>query len=132
MAFFGKEYKFEKQENFEDFVNALGLTPEQTQGYLTYTPTLKFTQDGDSYTVTTITPKTKSEVTFKSGVEFDENNANRHCKTTYTVAGDTITQVQKYDDGNSLTITRKFSGNEMVVTLATSKWDGVARRYYKA
>uniref|UniRef100_A0A2A4IYX0 Lipocalin/cytosolic fatty-acid binding domain-containing protein n=1 Tax=Heliothis virescens TaxID=7102 RepID=A0A2A4IYX0_HELVI len=132
MAFLGKEYKFEKQENFEDFVNALGLTPEQTQGYLSYTPTQKFTQDGDSYTVTTITPKSKTEVTFKSGVEFDETNANRSCKTTYTVAGDTITQVQKYEDGNSLTITRKFSGNEMVVSITTSKWDGVARRYYKA
>ncbi|KAJ8711073.1 hypothetical protein PYW07_008315 [Mythimna separata] len=132
MAFLGKEYKFEKQENFEDFVNALGLSAEQTQGYLNYTPSVKFTQDGDSYTVTTATPTTKNETTFKSGVTFEDKVADRACQTTITVDGNTVTRVQKFDDGNSLTIVRQFSGDQMVVSLSTSKWDGVAKRYYKA
>ncbi|CAH0696586.1 unnamed protein product [Spodoptera exigua] len=131
MSFLGKEYKFERQENFEEFVKALGLPAEQTQGYLNYNPTLKYSKDGDTYTVTSVTAQGKKEVSFKSGVAFDETVAGVKVNTTYTVDGDTITQIQKSDDG-VLTITRTFSGNEMVVTLKTNKWDGVATRYYKA
>ncbi|KAH9637767.1 hypothetical protein HF086_007796 [Spodoptera exigua] len=108
-----------------------GLPAEQTQGYLNYNPTLKYSKDGDTYTVTSVTAQGKKEVSFKSGVAFDETVAGVKVNTTYTVDGDTITQIQKSDDG-VLTITRTFSGNEMVVTLKTNKWDGVATRYYKA
>ncbi|XP_022831666.1 fatty acid-binding protein 1-like [Spodoptera litura] len=131
MSFLGKEYKFERQENFEEFVKALGLPAEQTQGYLNYKPTLQYTKDGDTYTYTSTTAQGKKEVSFKSGVAFDETVAGMKVNTTYTVDGDTITQIQKSDDG-VLTITRTFSGNELVVTLKTNKWDGVATRYYKA
>ncbi|KAF9787664.1 hypothetical protein SFRURICE_017375, partial [Spodoptera frugiperda] len=90
------------------------LPAEQTQGYLNYNPVLKYTKNGDTYTLTSVTAQGTKEVSFKSGVAFDETVAGKKVNTTYTVDGDTITQVQKSDDG-VLTITRTFSGNELVV-----------------
>ncbi|CAH0595094.1 unnamed protein product [Chrysodeixis includens] len=132
MSFFGKEYKFVSQENFEEFVNSLGLTPEQSQGFLNYKPSQKYEKDGDSFVYTSSTAGGQTQNKFQSGVEFEESNAGRKCKTVYTVDGDTVTQVQKYEDGTTFTFVRQFSGDDMTVTVTSSKWDGVARRFYKA
>ncbi|XP_026727985.1 fatty acid-binding protein 1-like [Trichoplusia ni] len=132
MAFLGKEYKFVSQENFEEFVNSLGLPADQAQGYLNFKPSQKYEKDGDSYVYTSVTPSGQTQVKFQSGIAFDETNAGRKCKTAYTVDGNTVTQVQTYEDGTTFTFTRQFNGDDLTVTITSSKWDGVARRFYKA
>ncbi|KAJ0173161.1 hypothetical protein K1T71_011337 [Dendrolimus kikuchii] len=53
-------------------------------------------------------------------------------KTTVIVDGNTVTQVSKFPDGKILTFKGEYSGDDLVITLTNSKWDGVAKRYYKA
>ncbi|CAB3222163.1 unnamed protein product [Arctia plantaginis] len=127
MSFIGKEYAFVKQENFEELVNTLGLTPEQAQGFINKHPNQKLSKDGDNYTLVYF-----REVTFKSGVEFEEEISNRKAQTTFTLDGNTLTQVQKFDDGIVFTTVRVFTDDELVVTLSYNKYDGKAIRYYKA
>ncbi|XP_075984047.1 fatty acid-binding protein 1-like [Anticarsia gemmatalis] len=132
MAFLGKEYAFDRQENFEDFVNSLGLTPEQAAGFINYHPNQKLVQDGAQYTLVTITPTNKKELTFTPGVAFDEKVADRTSKTTFTLDGNKLTQTQTFEDGSTFNFVRVYSDSELVVTITSNKYNGTAYRYYKA
>ncbi|XP_050353614.1 fatty acid-binding protein 2-like isoform X2 [Nymphalis io] len=132
MAYIGKTYKFQKDENFREFLAHLGVPADKVEYLLTSKPSQKLEKDGDNYTLTTIDASTK-EMKFKEGVEFDESiTPEITSKTTFTVSGDVVTQVQKLQDGRSITLKRKYSSDQLVVEITTSGWDGVARRYYAA
>ncbi|KAM3964018.1 fatty acid-binding protein 1-like [Aphomia sociella] len=132
MSFLGKEYKFEKEENFEAFLASIdGIPAEDKAKMAQHKPTQKLEKDGDGYKYTTVSPQRTKSITFKSGVEFeDELKEGIKLKTTYTVNGDTVTQVIKDPSGKSATFKKEFSGDKMKVTISTSNWDGVAYRYY--
>ncbi|CAH2052256.1 unnamed protein product, partial [Iphiclides podalirius] len=134
MAYEGKLYKHVRDENFEAFVKSLNLPEEHTTGFLNFKPDQKLEKNGDSYTLTTISGNNTKEVTFKNGVEFDETVVpGRVSKTTITLSGNTLTQVQKFDDGNVITTKREYSGDGLTVTLQRNNVDGPAGiRHYKA
>ncbi|MBN4836415.1 hypothetical protein, partial [Enterobacter hormaechei] len=95
-SFVGEEYTFYKQENFEARVGSLpNLDAERAQGFINHHPNQKLVQNGDSYTLITGT----KEVTFQSGVPFQETIADRTAQTTFTLNGNTLTQQQKFDEG---------------------------------
>ncbi|CAH1640976.1 unnamed protein product [Spodoptera littoralis] len=72
MSFFGKTYKFVKQENFDGFLKSAGMPEERVAKILEGKPEQKLTKDGDTYTLLTVSPVGTNEVKFKSGVEFDD------------------------------------------------------------
>ncbi|XP_075984148.1 uncharacterized protein LOC142981893 [Anticarsia gemmatalis] len=131
MAFLGKEYAFVKQENFEDFVNSLGFTPEQATGYINYHPNQKLVQNGAQYTLVTITPTNKKELTFTPGVTFDEKLDDGTSKTTFTLDGNKLTQTQTFEDGSTFNTVRVYSDSELVETITGNQYKGTAYRYYK-
>uniref|UniRef100_A0A1E1WE07 Cytosolic fatty-acid binding proteins domain-containing protein n=1 Tax=Pectinophora gossypiella TaxID=13191 RepID=A0A1E1WE07_PECGO len=135
MSYLGKEYHLESQENFEAFLDTFG--PDAPEAFkkamLNQKAFLKLVKNGDSYTLyTNSVDNTTKELTFKSGVEFDEQLRGNACKTTITVDGNVVTQVQKFDNGVVMTIKREFTDNQLVATITMSQWDGVAKRIYKA
>lgn len=131
MAYLGKQYKYVRSENFEEFVNSCGLSEEQAKGYINFKPCQKLMKDGDRYVYTTTSDQWNRELVFKSGVEFDERIGDFDSKTVITVDGNVMTQVQKFDDGKVITFKREFNGDDLVVTITNSSWDGVAKRFYK-
>ncbi|CAG4932592.1 unnamed protein product [Colias eurytheme] len=133
MAYFGKMFKLERTENFEDFVNSLKLPPAETQAYINSRSTQKLDQNGDEYVITTVYEGKSFEMKFKSGVEFDEVLAPGVVpKNIITVEGNKLTQVQTFDDGNSITYVREYSPEELVVTITSNFWSGTAKRFYVA
>ncbi|XP_050353613.1 fatty acid-binding protein 2-like isoform X1 [Nymphalis io] len=132
MAYIGKTYKFQKDENFREFLAHLGVPADKVEYLLTSKPSQKLEKDGDNYTLTTIDASTK-EMKFKEGVEFDESiTPEITAKTTFTVSGNVVTQVQKFEDGRSITLKREYSDDQLVVEITTTGWDSTARRYYAA
>ncbi|XP_026314241.1 fatty acid-binding protein 2-like [Hyposmocoma kahamanoa] len=134
MAYFGKEFVLDRQENFTEFIESLKMEipPEIKKAVINSKSLAKIDKNGDEYTLSSVkVDGSTSSRTFKSGVEYEETNFGRTGKAVITVDGDTFTQVQKYPEG-TLTTTRKFSPNELVVTITFSGWDGEAKRYYKA
>ncbi|KAG6449098.1 hypothetical protein O3G_MSEX005882 [Manduca sexta] len=109
MAYFGKEFKFEKDENIEELVKTLDLSAEQQAGFVNYKPSQKIEKNGDEY-VLTIGPKSKSVI---------------------QVDGDVFNQVQNFGNGYVFNIKREFSDDALVLSISHSKWDGVGRRHYK-
>ncbi|CAK1541694.1 unnamed protein product [Leptosia nina] len=132
MTYFGKVFTLERNENFEEFINSVGLPSEKAELSTKTKPSLKLEKDGDTYTLTAFSENFKREIKFKSGVEFDEEIVpGTKVKSTITAEGDKLTHVQETADGTA-TYVREFSDKQVVVTLTNTKWNGVARRYYKA
>ncbi|XP_064292723.1 fatty acid-binding protein 1-like [Plodia interpunctella] len=79
MAYLGKDLKFEREENFENFIKALdfnlqyrlipGLSGDDKLNYLNYKPRIKLVKNGDSYTISVLGERTK-EIT--PGKQFQE------------------------------------------------------------
>ncbi|XP_059052090.1 fatty acid-binding protein 1-like [Achroia grisella] len=133
MAFLGKQYKYESEENFEAFLNAIDIPAEDKAKAALYRPTQLLEKDGDTYKYTTIIPQRTKTVTFQSGVEFDyEIKEGITIKSLFTVDGNTVTQVFTDPKGRSATFKREYNGDKLKVTVTTSVWDGVAYRYYSA
>ncbi|KAF9411675.1 hypothetical protein HW555_009592 [Spodoptera exigua] len=98
-----------------------------------FAPDQKLVQDGDSYTYITNGPDGVKEIKFKSGVEFDDViGADKiPIKTKYTVDGNVVTQNISAPQGTAV-FKREYNGDELVVVITGDKFDGVAKRYYKA
>ncbi|KAJ0173164.1 hypothetical protein K1T71_011340 [Dendrolimus kikuchii] len=132
MSFIGKEYKFVKQENFDGFLKSAGVPEDKIERILQFQPSQTLLKDGDTYTYVNVTPRGKKETQFKLGVEFDDViGSDTAVKSTYTIDGNTVTQVAKSKDGTA-TFKREYNGDDLVVTITNDRWDGVAKRYYKA
>ncbi|KAL0818365.1 hypothetical protein ABMA28_008842 [Loxostege sticticalis] len=133
MAYLNKEFKFDREENYDAFIKQLALNEESAGKYLSFKPNLTLTKNGDEYTMKISAGDFKKDVTFKVGVPFQESLSNGLTPTsTVTANGDTFTQVQDFGDKGSLTFIREFTANSLKVTIKSSKWDGVAYRYYVA
>ncbi|KAJ8712732.1 hypothetical protein PYW08_008036 [Mythimna loreyi] len=133
MSFLGKNYTFVKQENFDGFLRSAGVAEEKIEATAKFAPDQKLVKDGDTYTYITATPEGPSERKFKSGEEFDDviGSDKTPIKSTYVVDGNTVTQTIVSPAGTA-TFKREYSGDELVVTITSDKWDGVAKRFYKA
>ncbi|KAG6449094.1 hypothetical protein O3G_MSEX005873 [Manduca sexta] len=130
MAYLGKVYKFDREENFDGFLKS--LSEEQVQKYLQYKPSSQLVKEGDKYKYISVSSDGTKETVFESGVETDDVvQGGLPIKTTYTVDGNTVTQVVNSAQG-SATFKREYNGDELKVTITSSEWDGVAYRYYKA
>ncbi|KAL0818366.1 hypothetical protein ABMA28_008843 [Loxostege sticticalis] len=131
MAYFGKEFTFDREENMEEFINAIGATEGSALDFLRYTPSQVIEKDGDSYKL--MLKGVNHEVVFKAGVPFTEViRGTLESKTTITVEGDTFTEVQDFGSHGILTSKREYSADGLKVTYTCSKWCGVAYRYFKA
>ncbi|PZC73090.1 hypothetical protein B5X24_HaOG210107 [Helicoverpa armigera] len=133
MSFLNKTYKFVKQENLDGFLKAIGFPEEKITPVLSFTPDQKYTKEGDSYKYVTQGLDGPREVTFKSGVEFDDliGPEKVPAKTTYVVDGNKIIQTVKSSFGVG-TFTREFVGDDLFITMELEGWNGVAKRQYKA
>ncbi|XP_049879614.1 fatty acid-binding protein 2-like [Pectinophora gossypiella] len=135
MSFLGKEYVLEKQENYNEFMETLGETvsEKKRKEVMDFKARNKVTKNGDEYTLSvTVVEGFTHEITFKSGVPFDEKIREHTSKSVITVEGDTLTHIQKFGDIVTFTHKRVYSGDTMVLTTTSSNWNGEAKRYFKA
>ncbi|XP_028167303.1 fatty acid-binding protein 1-like [Ostrinia furnacalis] len=73
MAYFGKEFKFEKEENYEEFIKSISAADETAAMFLTFKPNYKIDKKGDEYVMTLTNGDFKKEINFKPGVAFEED-----------------------------------------------------------
>ncbi|CAG5022776.1 unnamed protein product [Parnassius apollo] len=132
MAFYGKFFAVEREENYEAFVKSMGLSEEKEKKFLQFKPVQKYEKKGDEYVFTIQTPEGEKNTKFKSGVEFTSTFRDRPMTTTITVDGNKITQVIKFESGFTMTIKKEYTDDTLSEELTHSKWDGTARRFFKA
>jgi len=128
-AFVGT-WKMESSENFDAYMEAVGVGAVMAKLGSTAKPSLIISIEGDTWKLKTETTFKKTKVEFKLGVEFDEETADgRKVKTIFTLDGNKLTQDQKADPpAVPSVITREVDGNKMTVTCKAK--DVVSKRCY--
>ncbi|XP_053560771.1 fatty acid-binding protein, liver-like [Bombina bombina] len=112
MAFSGT-WQVYAQENYENFLRAVGLPDDIIKVAKDVNPVIEIQQDGDNFTVTSKTPKQSQTNSFTVGKESEIT----------TVDGKKIKVIVNLDGGKLSCKSDKFShvqdvqGNEMVETI---------------
>lgn len=92
-------------------------------------PTCYLTKNGDDYEFHTVSTFRTSVLKFKLGVEAPQETLDgRKVPTTFTLEGNTLTQVERGDVKS--TIIREFTADELKTICTYGKV--VSTRYYKA
>ncbi|XP_068623773.1 fatty acid-binding protein 2-like [Battus philenor] len=131
MAYFGKVFTVESEENFEDFIKSMGIPEEKTKNIREYKPKQKVEKDGDNYIFTVYANSGEKVYKCKSGEEFDNTFRDLPVKITITADGNKFTQVIKFEIGLTITIKKEYSDDRLVEEITHNLWDGVARKTYK-
>ncbi|XP_068971571.1 sodium/calcium exchanger regulatory protein 1 isoform X1 [Bombus flavifrons] len=125
---FGKQYKLQSSENFDDFLKALGVGIMTRKMGSSVSPVIELTENNGVYTLKTTSAFKNSEIKFKLGEEFDEETADgRKVKSVCTLDGNKLIQVQKGE--KDTTIEREFTPTEMKAIMKVD--DIVCTRVYK-
>merc|ERR1712080_649816 len=83
-------------EGYEDFLKDLGVSSLLRKAAMAPTPVMTITESGGNWTMVTKTSMKSIELKFRLGEEFEEDTTDgRHCKTTVTLDGNTMTTKQK-------------------------------------
>ncbi|CAD7093311.1 unnamed protein product [Hermetia illucens] len=126
-AWEGKKYKLEKSENLDAYMEALGVSAENRKLGNTIFPTVSLVKNGDEYEYTTASTVRNNVMKFKPGVEFDLDTLDGRKTKAVCHFENPNKLIQKDSTG---TITREFTGTELVSTCTTNGITAV--RYYKA
>nr|AAQ54609.1 Gly d 13 [Glycyphagus domesticus] len=123
------QYKLEKSENFDQFLDKLGVGFLVKTAAKTVKPTLEVAVDGDTYIFRSLSTFKNTEIKFKLGEEFEEDRADgKRVKTVVVKEGDNKFVQTQFGD-KEVKVVREFKGDEVEVTASV---DGVnSVRLYK-
>ena len=110
-------------ENFEEVMKKLGVGLLTRKIGATTKPNVRFEQNGDEWTMTTISAIKTHAIKFKLGEEFEEETIDgRKVRTTITIDGDKLVQTQKDKDNNNVVcvITREIDAEGKLKTVISS------------
>ncbi|XP_047497183.1 sodium/calcium exchanger regulatory protein 1-like [Penaeus chinensis] len=124
------KYTLDSSENFEEFMKALGVGMMLRKLGSSSKPTVELSEENGVWTMKTSTAMKTTEIKFKIGEEVSETTFDgRECKTTFTMEGDKLIQIQKATKGKDCKFTREFTDTQMIML---SECDGVvSKRIYK-
>ena len=112
---FNGTYKHEKNENFEDFLKAMGVGMLPRSMAMKQSPTIVITQNGDEFTIVTKGART-SEIKFTVGQEYKENSAleGKEFRMLATWEGNKLF-TKNLDKPDGATTTRSIEGGKLVI-----------------
>jgi hypothetical protein len=130
MEKFEGKWRMESSENFDKYMEAVGVGFMLRKVASTLKPDLIFVKDGDDkWKMRTESTFKTTEISFKLGEEFDEETADgRKVKTVMTLEDNKLVQSQKGDVDS--TLTRELN-DEDTLTLTCKAKDVESKRVYK-
>jgi len=132
--FIGK-WKLESSDNFDGYMEAVGVGFMLRKVASTLKPDLIFEKgdDDDTFVMKTVSTFKSTEIKFKLGEEFDEETADgRKMKTTMTIAENKLTQAQK--GAVDTTLVREITADDTLTLVCTAPGkdgDITSTRVYK-
>ncbi|XP_050301968.1 fatty acid-binding protein, adipocyte isoform X2 [Anthonomus grandis grandis] len=129
-AYLQKQYKLESSENFDEYMKELGVGLVTRKLGNTVSPVVELKKEGDEYILTSNSAFKNIVTKFTPGVEFDQETPDgRKVKSTITIEGNTLKEVQKAGDGKVTTIDRTWTDDEIKMVMNIG--DITATRIYK-
>ena len=116
--FVGKKYKLESNENFDDYMKALGINFFGRKIAGAVVPVVQLSKEGDTYTITSGNAVKTFVISFKIGEAFDhETPDGRKVKSTIMLEGEDTLMEDQEGGGKSIKIVREFSPAELKMTM---------------
>ncbi|XP_075911394.1 fatty acid-binding protein, intestinal [Petromyzon marinus] len=130
MAFSGT-WKVEKNENYEKFLEAMGVNVVKRAAATVDNLCLTITQEGDSFTVKESSLIRSTEFAFSLGVAFDANLADgSDVNGSWTLEGNKLVgKFARKDNGKIITTTREIIDGKLVQTMTFEGVEG--KRIFK-
>uniref|UniRef100_A0A6A7G4V7 Intracellular fatty acid binding protein n=1 Tax=Hirondellea gigas TaxID=1518452 RepID=A0A6A7G4V7_9CRUS len=124
------KYKLDSSEGFDEFMKALGVGLVMRKLGASTKPTVELINNNGEWTLKTTTTIKTTEIKFKIDEEFNESTYDgRETKTTFSIDGNKLIQVQNATKGKSAKFIREFTATEMIMV---SECEGVSsKRIYK-
>merc|ERR1712002_861210 len=113
------KYTQVSNEGYEEFLKAMNVGFILRKAAMASTPVMSITEEGGNWTMITKTTVKSIELRFRLGEEFEEDTTDgRHCKTTVTLDGNTMTtnQLDTKAGGKDVTAVRVFNDEGLVLT----------------
>ncbi len=125
MVQFAGKYKQVKEENYGDFLKAIGMGMMMRKAATSSSPNVEISEASPGHWKMVTATKMKTvETAFESGKAFDEKTADgRDVSTTIVVDGNTwtMTQKNKKAGGPDATIVREFTDKGFLATFTSGK-----------
>lgn len=126
----GKKYKLISSDNFDEFMKVFGVNLVMRKMGNVVSPTVVLTKCEDEYILNSNSTFKNITIKFKPGVEFDQETPDgRKVKSTITIDGLTLHEIQTDSNGKETIIDRIFSDDEIKIIMNVD--DIVATRIYK-
>ena len=110
-------WKLETSENFDDLLKELGVGFMLRKVATSAKPNVEISQNGDEWTLKTVSAVKTTEIKFKIGVEFEEVKADgSKGKSTFTIDGNKLYQVSD-NNGKPYNTTREIVDGKLKVTV---------------
>ncbi|KAK3787026.1 hypothetical protein RRG08_037304 [Elysia crispata] len=111
-------WKYDSQENLEEYMTALGLPDAMKEMARNSKPTVDISKDNSTWTIKTTVGDKVNETKYPENEEIDTTNImGQSTKATLTVNGSSLMEVQKFGDVE-MQITRSVESGMYIVTMA--------------
>lgn len=126
------KYQHERNENLDDYFKAIGVPYIPRKMMLTSRPTLEVKQEGDKWTIKTISLLRTMELTFTLGEEFTESMPSGvTLKNTARIEDDSIVISSTGPNGEKTERKYEFKDDEVILTMTHEQSGQIAKRYFK-
>ncbi|XP_012138901.1 fatty acid-binding protein isoform X2 [Megachile rotundata] len=125
-------YQHERNENLDEYFKAVGVPYIARKMMSMTSPRLEISNDGDKWTIRTISMIRTVEIVFTPGEEYEEHMPSGvTLKNVTTMEGDSIVTHSVGPDNTK--VVRKYDVTEdgLVLTMTHEKSGQVAKRYFK-
>ncbi|KAM3963819.1 fatty acid-binding protein-like [Aphomia sociella] len=133
MEHLGKKYKLKSSDNFDDYMKALGIGLLSRKAAASMTPVCELVKNDDGTLAYISCSSLKNmKYVFKLGEQVVTERADGvKVNSTFTIEGDTLTQVEVEDSGKTSKHVRTFSDDSLVAVSTLDGWSGNCTRIYE-
>ncbi|XP_017757721.1 PREDICTED: fatty acid-binding protein 12-like isoform X2 [Eufriesea mexicana] len=125
-------YQHESNENLDEYFKAVGVPYIPRKMMCMSSPRLEISNDGDKWTIRTITMIRTAEATFILNEEYEEHMPTGVVlKNVTTMEGDNLVTVSVGPDNNKVIRKHELTQDGLVLTMTHEKSGQVAKRYFK-
>lgn len=116
--------RYTKNFQFFSLLISIGVGLVTRKMGATVSPVISLNKDGDNYVLTSNSTFKNMTSKFQPGIEFDDETADgRKVKSTITIDGNVLKEVQKDGNGKITTLERTFTDNEVKIVSHISEFN---------
>ncbi|XP_046813976.1 fatty acid-binding protein, adipocyte-like [Vespa crabro] len=125
-------YQHERNENMDEYFKDLGVPYIARKMMGLASPRLEISNEGEKWTIRTVSMMRTIVLTFVLGEEYDEGlPSGETLKNVTTMDGDSLVTVSYRPDNSKIVRKYDFTDDSVVLTMSSEKSEIMAKRYFK-